>query len=181
MTSPPAQGERSRWIERSVRNKLLAMALAPLLVVLPLLVAALLIWGNAAYDQLLITKVRSDLAVARGYFDQVRAEVGGGTESVAASHALLRALQAGDPTALRQLLTASRERWGWTSLMSPPRMRCPCPPAPRPQVPASPAWRCWRPRSSSNWRRSFVIARRFRSCPRATRPRAAAPWKTGPW
>lgn len=112
MTSPPAQGERSRWIERSVRNKLLAMALAPLLVVLPLLVAALLIWGNAAYDQLLITKVRSDLAVARGYFDQVRAEVGGGTESVAASHALLRALQAGDPTALRQLLTASRERLG---------------------------------------------------------------------
>ena len=112
MTSAPEQGKRSRWIERSVRNKLLAMALAPLLVVLPLLVAALLIWGNAAYDQLLITKVRSDLAVARGYFDQVRAEVGGGTESVAASHALLRALQAGDPAALRQLLTASRERLG---------------------------------------------------------------------
>ena len=63
MTCPPAQGERSRWIERSVRNKLLAMALAPLLVVLPLLMAALLIWGSTAYDQLLIAKVRSDLAV----------------------------------------------------------------------------------------------------------------------
>ena len=95
-----------------MRNKLLAMALAPLLVVLPLLVAALLIWGNAAYDRLLITKVRSDLAVARGYFDQVLAEVGGGTESVAGSHALLRALQAGDPAALSQLLITSRERLG---------------------------------------------------------------------
>ena len=55
----------------------------------------LLAWGDTALDRLLITKVRSDLAVARGYFDQVRAEVGGGTESVAGSHALLRALQAG--------------------------------------------------------------------------------------
>ena len=146
MTSPPAQGERSRWIERSVRNKLLAMALAPLLVVLPLLVAALLIWGNAAYDQLLITKVRSDLAVARGYFDQVRAEVGGGTESVAASHALLRALQAGDPTALRQLLTASRERLGLDFLdVAPADALPPALPAPRPQVPASPAWQVLAP------------------------------------
>ena len=68
-----------RWLTHSIRNKLLAMALLPLLVVLPLLVGALVIWGNAAYDRLLITKVRSDLAVARGYFEQVLAEVGSGT------------------------------------------------------------------------------------------------------
>ncbi|HEY8710578.1 MAG TPA: cache domain-containing protein, partial [Burkholderiaceae bacterium] len=43
------------------------------------------------------------------YFDQVIAEVGGGTESVAASHALLRTLGAGDPAALESLLAKSRE------------------------------------------------------------------------
>ena len=112
MKDQPAQARATHWIQRSVRNKLLALALAPLLVVLPLLVAALLLWGNAAYDRLLITKVRSDLAVAHGYFEQVLAEVGGGTASVGGSSALLRALQAGDPAALNRFLTASRERLG---------------------------------------------------------------------
>ncbi|MDZ4188325.1 MAG: hypothetical protein U1D25_09495, partial [Hydrogenophaga sp.] len=61
MTNRPA-----RWLAASVRNKLLAMALLPLLVVFPLLVLAIAVWSNITYDRLLITKVRSDLAVARG-------------------------------------------------------------------------------------------------------------------
>lgn len=81
------------WIAGSVRNKLLAMALLPLAVVFPLLVLALLAWANVAYDRLLITKIRSDLAVASGYFNQVMNEVGSGTHAVATSHALHRALQ----------------------------------------------------------------------------------------
>jgi len=108
------------WLARSVRNKLLAMALLPLLVVLPLLVGALLVWGNVAYDRLLITKVRSDLAVARGYFDQVVAEVGGGTEAVAASHALLKALQGRDPAALARLLERQRAQLGLDFLVTVP-------------------------------------------------------------
>ena len=102
-----------RWISGSIRNKLLAMALLPLLVVLPLLVGALVIWGNAAYDRLLITKVRSDLAVARGYFDQVLSEVGSGTQGVAASHALYRALARHDLPALQGLLARERTRLGF--------------------------------------------------------------------
>ena len=98
-----------RWLQQSVRNKLVAMALLPLLVVLPLLVAALVLLGDAAYYRLLITKVRSDLAVAHGYFDQVITEVGGGTESVAASWALMRTLKAGDPAALESLLAHARD------------------------------------------------------------------------
>ena len=101
-----------RWLQQSVRNKLVAMALLPLLVVLPLLVAALVLWGDAAYHRLLITKVRSDLAVAHGYFNQVITEVGGGTESVAASWALMRTLKAGDPAALEALLAHSRDELG---------------------------------------------------------------------
>lgn len=126
------------WLQQSVRNKLLAMALLPLLVVFPLLVGALLIWGNAAYDRLLITKVRSDLAVAHGYFDQVIAEVGGGTESVAASHALLRALHARDPVALDQLLAQSRQRLGLDFLVALPPGAAPLAPMAAPAAAAGP-------------------------------------------
>jgi signal transduction histidine kinase len=99
-----------RWITHSVRNKLLAMALLPLLVVLPLLLGALVIWGNAAYDRLLITKVRSDLAVARGYFEQVLYTVGAGTQAVAASHTLHVALARHDLKGLQQQLMDARAR-----------------------------------------------------------------------
>ena len=81
------------WLAASIRHKLLAMALLPLAVVFPLLVLALTLWSNVAYERLMITKVRADLAVAQGYFEQVLVEVGSGTLGVAGSHALVRALQ----------------------------------------------------------------------------------------
>lgn len=99
-----------RWITESVRNKLLAMALLPLLVVLPLLIGTLVWWGNTAYDRLLITKVRSDLAVARGYFEQVLAEVGSGTSAVAGSHQLHVALASQDLRGIHTQLIAARDR-----------------------------------------------------------------------
>jgi two-component system, NtrC family, sensor kinase len=109
-----------RWLATSVRNKLLAMALLPLLVVFPLLVLALALWGSTAYDKLLITKVRSDLAVAHGYFDQVLSEVGAGTQGVADSRSLFTALEEAStkrghqasPGALRQQLSRAREQLG---------------------------------------------------------------------
>nr|MCU0763260.1 cache domain-containing protein [Hydrogenophaga sp.] len=103
-----------RWLATSVRNKLLAMALLPLLVAFPLLVLVLVLWGNTAYDRLLITKVRSDLAVARGYFDRVLVEIGSGTQGVAGSQALFAALQAWprEPARLQDQLAVSQERLG---------------------------------------------------------------------
>jgi two-component system, NtrC family, sensor kinase len=117
------------WPAQSVRNKLLAMALLPLLVVLPLLVAALLVWGDVAYDRLLITKVRSDLAVARGYFEQVVTEVGGGTRAVAGSHALLKAIAKNDPAALAALLERQRAELGLDFLLTSPPGDIPLDPA----------------------------------------------------
>jgi two-component system, NtrC family, sensor kinase len=76
----------------SIRHRLLALTLVPLLGVLPLLGLILLLWGNTAIDGLLIGKIRSDLAVAQGYFDRVLAEVGSGTQAVAESYRLQRAL-----------------------------------------------------------------------------------------
>ncbi|UUZ67481.1 hypothetical protein LP416_22825 [Polaromonas sp. P2-4] len=57
-----------RFQQLTIRSKLLAMVLVPLALVLPLLGLLLLVWGNVAFDRLLVTKVQSDLAVARGYF-----------------------------------------------------------------------------------------------------------------
>jgi len=99
-----------RWLATSVRNKLLAMALLPLLVVFPLLVLAIAVWSNITYDRLLITKVRSDLAVARGYFDQVLIEVGSGTRGVAGSQRLLSAMQPAKNAQQGQTDVALRER-----------------------------------------------------------------------
>jgi signal transduction histidine kinase len=94
----------------SIRNKLLLMVLLPLLVVLPALGLILLLWSNEAMDRLLITKVRSDLAVAQGYFERVLAEVGASTRGVAESAALQAALADGRQTELMALLQRLRAR-----------------------------------------------------------------------
>ena len=82
-----------RFARLSIRNKLLALVLLPLVGVLPLLGAFLLWWGDLALDRLLLTKVQSDLAVANGYFERVLAEVGASATGIAESAALLQALQ----------------------------------------------------------------------------------------
>lgn len=120
------------WRERlgrSVRLKLVAIALAPMVVALPLLLLALSAWTEFAYDRLLRTKVRADLAVAHGYFEQVLLEVGAGTRGVASSHALYEALRrarAGgvprpgaraDDRALQAWLDSERERLGLDFLL----------------------------------------------------------------
>ncbi|HEY6513024.1 MAG TPA: cache domain-containing protein [Burkholderiaceae bacterium] len=94
----------------SIRHKLLALGLLPLLLALPLLAVILVVWGDTALDALLITKVRSDLAVARGYFDRVQAEVGASTLAVAQSHALVDAVQRDDRAALARLLARARQQ-----------------------------------------------------------------------
>ena len=83
-----------RFARLSIRNKLLVMVLLPLVGVLPLLGGVLMWWGSEALDQLLVTKVRSDLAVAQGYFERVLGEVGASTGVLAESAALARALAA---------------------------------------------------------------------------------------
>lgn len=104
---------RRLWHDLSVRHKLMVLSLLPLVVVLPLLLAALVIWGNSAYDRLLITKVRSDLAVAHGYFGRVQNEVGTGTEAIAGSHALILALANKNNPALKTQLKQAQQRLGF--------------------------------------------------------------------
>ncbi|MGB4066162.1 MAG: cache domain-containing protein [Azonexus sp.] len=86
-------GDLSPPIRRSIRTRLLLLALIPLGIVLPLAMAALAYWGGDYLDRLLVTKVRSDLAVAHGYFERVSDGVGRSVASLAASERLARTLR----------------------------------------------------------------------------------------
>lgn len=99
-----------RFKASSIRSKLLMIALVPTLAALPVLGALLIWWGTVALDQVLTSKVRSDLAVARGYFERVLGEVGSGTQAVAASHALQRSLADADGSRIGALLRDARQR-----------------------------------------------------------------------
>jgi signal transduction histidine kinase len=93
----------------SIRHKLLALGLLPLLLAMPLLLAVLVVWGNSAFDALLVTKVRSDLDVASGYFERLQAEVGASTLAVARSATLVDALTRTDRTTLDRLLARAKQ------------------------------------------------------------------------
>lgn len=97
----------------SIRQKLLALVLLPLAVVLPLLGLLLLAWGNLAFDRMLITKVRSDLAVAQGYFERVVDGIGNAAGAVADSQALHAALAEGSANDQALLLQALKRRHGF--------------------------------------------------------------------
>lgn len=94
----------------SIQHKLLALGIGPLLLALPLLAAILVVWGDSALDALLTIKIRSDLALARGTFERVEAEVGASTLAVAQSLALHDAIGRNDTAALQQLLSRSRQQ-----------------------------------------------------------------------
>nr|MBL8410202.1 cache domain-containing protein [Dechloromonas sp.] len=100
---------------RTIRVRLLLLALLPLGVVLPILLAVLAIWGGDYFDRLLIAKVRADLAVAHGYYERVTEGVGNAVEGLAASAQLHRtlALPANSRSdALTELLERARKEQG---------------------------------------------------------------------
>jgi len=89
----PGLGHLNLPNRRSIRVRLLLLALIPLGIVLPLTMAALAYWGGNYLDRLLVTKVRSDLAVAHGYFERVTDGVGRSVASLAASERLASTLR----------------------------------------------------------------------------------------
>ena len=89
----PGLGSLAAPRRRSIRVRLLLLALLPLGVVLPLLLTGLAVWGGNYLDGLLIAKVRADLAVAHGYFERVSEGVGRSVEGLAGSGRLLQRLE----------------------------------------------------------------------------------------
>jgi signal transduction histidine kinase len=92
---------------RSIRRRLLLLALLPLGVVLPVMLAVLAIWGGDYLDRLLITKVQADLAVARGYYERVAEGLGRSVSALADSERLARGLH-GEPGNVNSLLEEVR-------------------------------------------------------------------------
>ncbi|MGG7567197.1 sensor histidine kinase [Rhodovulum sp. DZ06] len=95
---------------RSVRFRLLLIALIPLLVVLPILLAASGAGWLRRFDELAAAKVSSDLTVARQHLSGLIDGTAAGLESLARSAEFERAL--GRPAAMTALLMRERGRLG---------------------------------------------------------------------
>ena len=61
---------------RSVRFRLLAIALLPMLVILPLLLGVAIYRWNARFDATLISKVNGDLTIAHQYLARILEKTG---------------------------------------------------------------------------------------------------------
>ncbi|MGX9356144.1 sensor histidine kinase [Roseobacteraceae bacterium S113] len=80
----------------SVRLRLLILALAPLVLLLPLLLFLGMTRWTGDYDDLLISKVESDLRIAEQYLARIMADTGDDLVSLASSVAFAEALEASD-------------------------------------------------------------------------------------
>ncbi|MGR3493166.1 MAG: two-component sensor histidine kinase, partial [Shimia sp.] len=80
---------------RTVRLRLLLLALVPIVLLLPLVLALGMARWTADYDDLLIAKVESDLRIAEQYLTRILVSTGDDLEGVAASRAFARALANG--------------------------------------------------------------------------------------
>ncbi|NIZ02968.1 sensor histidine kinase [Thalassospira lucentensis] len=97
---------------RSVRFKLLAIALLPTLVILPLLLGVMMVRWNSKFDALLTSKVSGDLTIARQYFTHILENTGEQIQSLGQSVAFRTVLTAGDPDGVSQLLARRQQDMG---------------------------------------------------------------------
>jgi len=120
----PGKARESPGLFGSVRARLLAIALVPMLVVLPLFVGLLMANWSARFDRLLIAKVNGELTIAHQYMFTLLDKRAGEIEALAGSAAMTdaRAIAASLPqtqdgapdsqTYLRDWLEARRQALG---------------------------------------------------------------------
>ena len=89
-------------VRSTVRYKLLALVLFPILLVMPIALAVSIYWGKAfSYDQLFI-KVNTDLSVAHDVFIRLREDYLNRLARLAESHAFYVSLESDDLESLKQ-------------------------------------------------------------------------------
>ena len=98
--------------KRSVRFKLLAIALLPTLVILPLLLGVMMVRWNSKFDALLTSKVSGDLTIAHQYFTHILDNTGEQIQSLGQSVAFRTVLMSGNPDAVHDLLVSYQEDLG---------------------------------------------------------------------
>lgn len=96
---------------RSVRYRLLAIALLPTLVILPLLLGIAVFRWNDKFDSLLISKVNGDLTIAHQYLSRILENTGEHIHALGGSVRFLEAAAQGG-TALPIFLETSRQELG---------------------------------------------------------------------
>lgn len=97
---------------RSVRFRLLAIALLPGLVILPLLLGVTIARWNAKFDSALISKVNGDLTIAHQYLARILEKTGAQMGALGQSADFRDALNKGDAAALNRLLHDRRADLG---------------------------------------------------------------------
>lgn len=93
---------------RSVRLRLLLLALLPISVLIPVLLVLAMARWNADYDDVLIAKVESDLKIAEQYLEHLEAGTGNALKNLAESETLKQVLKA--PTREQRRFLAQRQR-----------------------------------------------------------------------
>ena len=96
---------------KSVRLRLLILALLPLVVLMPVLLGYTMVRWAKEFDELLIAKVASDLRIAEQYMQRLLDNQGNETAALAGSVAYRNAAARGSD-ALTQFLEVSRKRLG---------------------------------------------------------------------
>lgn len=98
--------------QRSVRYRLLAITLLPMLLVMPILIGVALYRWNKSFDALLIAKVNGDLTIAHQYFTRILDNTGEHIDALGRSEAFHDVVAKGDQAALRALLEERRQSLG---------------------------------------------------------------------
>ena len=96
---------------RSVRIKLLLMALSPLVILLPLLLGLTMLRWIDKFDELLISKVASDLRIAGQYLGRLETTLASDVSALARSVGFERA-QTGAPNGVQEFLNTARKEMG---------------------------------------------------------------------
>ncbi|MBR0785097.1 sensor histidine kinase [Bradyrhizobium iriomotense] len=97
---------------RSVRFRLLAIALLPMLVILPLLLGVAIYRWNAKFDATLISKVNGDLTIAHQYLARILEKTGVQLRALSLSARFHEVLAPDARGSLRDLLDESRKEIG---------------------------------------------------------------------
>ncbi|WP_339028280.1 cache domain-containing protein [Bradyrhizobium symbiodeficiens] len=97
---------------RSVRFRLLAIALLPMLVILPLLLGVAIFRWNAKFDAALISKVNGDLTIAHQYLARILEKTGVQIRALGLSARFHEVLRPDARGSLRELLDETRKEIG---------------------------------------------------------------------
>src|SRR5262249_58766552 len=97
---------------RSVRFRLLAIALLPMLVILPLLLAVAVYRWNARFDAVLTSRVHGDLTIAHQYLARILEKTGVQVRALSLSAQFRDVTERDAGPALQELLEQNRKEIG---------------------------------------------------------------------